>query len=148
MTPTLSSQIVYSYKDAPTLLKFSKDDSRIRGVLGPFGSGKSSAMVMEILARAQKQIPNSDGIRNTRWMVVRNCYDDITEILTEKRGFQLFKNLLANDKVATLQGPNQDEMVYQLPEGVAVHDYDGEMLGFSGENVDFWLLQIIKCGLA
>ena len=79
MTPTLSSQIVYSYKDAPTLLKFSKDDSRIRGVIGPFGSGKSSAMVMEILSRAQKQVPNSHGIRNTRWMVVRNTYPQLRD---------------------------------------------------------------------
>jgi hypothetical protein len=133
----MASQIVYTYKDVPTLARFSKDDSRIRAVMGPFGSGKSSAMVMEIMSRAQKQAPDGDGIRHTRWMVVRNCYDDITEILTEKRGFQLFKNLLSDDKVATLQGPGQDEIVYQLPSGVAVHDYDGEMLGFNGENVDF-----------
>ena len=133
----MASKIVYTYKDVPTLLRFSKNNSRIRAIMGPFGSGKSSACVMEIMSRAQKQAPDNDGVRHTRWLVVRNCYDDITEILTEKRGFQLFKDLLPDDRVATLQGENKDEIVYQLPEGVAVHDYDGEMIGYQGESVDF-----------
>lgn len=97
-------------------------------------SGKSSAMVMEIIRRAHEQKPSPDGVRRSRWAVIRNCYDDQTEILTEKRGWQLFKDLLAGDKVATLRN---NRLVYQRPNGVAVHPYKGKMLGFEGENVDF-----------
>ena len=75
----MGSQIVYTYRDVPTLLQFSRDNNRIRGVMGPFGSGKSSAMVMEIMARAQKQVPDSDGVRHTRWLVVRNSYPQLRD---------------------------------------------------------------------
>lgn len=75
----MASAIVYTYKDVPTLLRFSKDNNRIRAVMGPFGSGKSSAMVMEIMARAQKQAPDSDGVRHTRWLVVRNSYPQLRD---------------------------------------------------------------------
>jgi len=75
----MSSQIVYTYKDVPTLQQFSRDDSRIRAVMGPFGSGKSSAMVMEIMSRAQKQAPDADGVRHTRWLVVRNSYPQLRD---------------------------------------------------------------------
>ena len=37
-------------------------------------SGKSSACVMEILRRANEQVPAPDGIRRSRWVVVRNTY--------------------------------------------------------------------------
>jgi hypothetical protein len=47
--------------------------------MGPFGSGKSSAMVMEILSRAQKQKPDADGRRCTRWLVVRNSYPQLRD---------------------------------------------------------------------
>ena len=47
--------------------------------MGPFGSGKSSAMVMEIMSRAQKQAPDGDGVRHTRWMVVRNSYPQLRD---------------------------------------------------------------------
>ncbi|KJU83460.1 hypothetical protein MBAV_004346, partial [Candidatus Magnetobacterium bavaricum] len=38
----------YSYGSVPTLLDFSEDNSFIRAVIGPFGSGKSSACVITL----------------------------------------------------------------------------------------------------
>lgn len=127
-------QVMYDYSDVATLKTFAMCNKRVRGVMGPFGSGKSSAMVMEIIKRAHEQEPGPDGIRRTRWAVVRNCYDDQTEILTEKRGWQLFRKLLPTDKVATLDG---DQIIYKLPEGVAKHQYQGDMIGYDGEGIDF-----------
>lgn len=124
----------YSCESTPTIRKFHNDDDFVRGIMGPIGSGKSTACVMEILMRSMAQAPASDGIRYTRWAVVRNCYDDKTEILTEKRGFQLFKDLNKTDKVATLV---DDKIKYQLPERVHSAPYKGEMIGFENEGVDF-----------
>lgn len=128
-------QVLYDYSDAPTLRKFALDNTRIRCVIGPFGSGKSSAMVMEIIRRAHEQTPGPDGRRRTRWAVIRNCYDDQTEILTEKRGWQLFKDLLPDDAVATLVGGR--ELVFVEPTMHYEYDHDGEMVGYYGENIDF-----------
>ena len=75
--------IRYSYADAPTLKRFSESNAFIRGVMGPFGSGKSSACVIEIIKRAFLQAPAADGIRHTRWVVVRNTYNQLKDT-TEK----------------------------------------------------------------
>lgn len=76
---TNSFQVLYDYEDVPTLKRFTLDNSRVKCVMGPFGSGKSSACVMEILRRAHMQVPGPDGIRRTRWAVVRNSYGQLKD---------------------------------------------------------------------
>lgn len=126
---------VYSCKHTPTLRAFHNDDSFVRGIMGPVGGGKSTACVMEILMRSMAQAKSpDDGIRYTRWAIVRNCYDDQTEILTEDRGWQFFDDLTDTDKVATLV---DEKIKYQLPEGVLRAPYKGEMIGFENEGADF-----------
>jgi hypothetical protein len=62
-----------NYTAPPTLAEFMRSNQRIRIVRGPVGSGKSSAMVMELLRRALEQAPDpKDGIRRTRFVIVRN----------------------------------------------------------------------------
>jgi len=62
-----------SYKpDGDTLKNFLKDDTFFRGIRGPVGSGKSVACCIEIIKRAISQKPNDEGIRKTRWAVIRN----------------------------------------------------------------------------
>ena len=72
-------QVLYDYSSVPTLRKFALCDDRVRCVLGPFGSGKSSAMVMEIIRRAHMQKPGPDGVRRTRWAVVRNTFGQLRD---------------------------------------------------------------------
>lgn len=65
--------INYSFEHAPTLYEFYKCDKRIIAVRGARGSGKSSACVMKLLKNALEQEPNpSDGIKRSRWAIVRN----------------------------------------------------------------------------
>ncbi len=123
------------YNASLTLSDFHRSRAFYRGVRGPVGSGKSTAMCWEIMRRAQEQAADSNGVRRTRFAVIRNCYDDQTEILTERRGWQLFKDLLIpGDRVATLQG---EKMIYEEPSAVAVFPYSGEMVGFESEGIDF-----------
>ena len=72
-------EIVYDYTDAQTLLRFSNDRTNTRVLMGPFGSGKSSACVMEILQIGREQEPDSTGWSRTRWAVVRNTYRMLTD---------------------------------------------------------------------
>ena len=58
--------------DGITLKKFMKDDSFFRGLRGPVGSGKSVACCIEIFRRCLLQKPNEDGVRKSRWAVIRN----------------------------------------------------------------------------
>lgn len=52
-------------------------DAFVRGVKGPIGSGKSTACCIEILRRSAQQVPNAQGVRKTRWAIIRNTYPEL-----------------------------------------------------------------------
>ena len=63
----------FKYKPYGEVLKgFMKSDDFFRGIRGPVGSGKSVACCVEIFRRALQQQKNKDGIRRSRWAVIRN----------------------------------------------------------------------------
>jgi len=72
-------KVLYDYTDVKTVKRFALSNDRIRCIMGPFGSGKSSGCVMEIVRRANMQAPGPDGIRRTRWAVVRNSYGQLKD---------------------------------------------------------------------
>jgi hypothetical protein len=72
-------RVEYDYEDVPTIKKFALDNSRVRCLMGSFGSGKSSGCVIEIVRRAHEQRPSPDGIRRSRWAVVRNSYGQLKD---------------------------------------------------------------------
>ena len=62
-----------NYKpDGDTLKEFLKNKSFFRGIRGPVGSGKSVACCIEIIKTAITQEKSEDGIRKSRWAVIRN----------------------------------------------------------------------------
>jgi hypothetical protein len=67
------------YRASPALWIFHQDDSFVRGVMGPVGSGKSTACCWELFRRLQEQEPGPDGIRRSRWAVVRNTYRELSD---------------------------------------------------------------------
>jgi len=79
MTDNRPFQVLFDYGDVPTLKRFALSDARVRCAMGPFGSGKSSACVMEIIKRANEQVPGPDGIRRSRWAVIRNTYSQLKD---------------------------------------------------------------------
>lgn len=54
-------------------------DASFRMIMGPVGSGKSTGCIMEIGRRATLQAPSRDGLRHTRWAVVRNTRQQLTD---------------------------------------------------------------------
>jgi hypothetical protein len=121
--------------DGAVLDAFMCDTRSVAKIIqGPIGSGKTLACIMSIWMKALEQVKQQDGWRRCRAHVFRDCYDDKTEILTECRGWQLFKDLMPDDKVAQLNG-NQLEFV--TPIAHIAKPYVGEMIGFEGEGVDF-----------
>lgn len=65
------------YIPSKTGLKFHTCDDLYRLILGPYGSGKSTICAAEIVLRAITINPCSDGIRRSRWAIVRNTYGEI-----------------------------------------------------------------------
>lgn len=68
-----------NYKASPTGEKFHRSDAKMRVIMGPVGSGKSVAMCFEIFLRAQAQAPAADGLRYTRFAVVRQTVRQLSD---------------------------------------------------------------------
>lgn len=68
---------VRTYVPTATLLEFHKADALVRGVVGPVGAGKSVGCAMELLSRSIRQVPHADGVRRTRWGIIRNAYPEL-----------------------------------------------------------------------
>lgn len=60
-----------------TIKRFHEDPSFVRGIMGPIGSSKSTACVLEIIRRSMLQPISPDGKRRTRWAVIRNSYPEL-----------------------------------------------------------------------
>ena len=66
------------FSQSPTTWQFLNDDSFVRGLMGPVGSGKTYACLAEVMLRAVKQIPSPvDNVRYTRFAVIRNSYPEL-----------------------------------------------------------------------
>lgn len=79
-----------AYEAPPTLRRFMRSSDFVRCAVGPVGGGKSSACVMEILARACGQAPGPDGVRRTRFAVIRNTYSQLRD--TTRKTFEQWFN--------------------------------------------------------
>ena len=61
-----------TYNASATGKLFMRSEKFFRALMGPIGSGKSVTCVIEILRRCREMIPGPDGMRRSRWVVVRN----------------------------------------------------------------------------
>jgi hypothetical protein len=66
-----------AYEPPPTGLKLHQDNSLVRLIIGPYGSGKSTSCCAEIIFRTCGMPPCIDGVRRARWAIVRNTYADL-----------------------------------------------------------------------
>jgi len=68
----------FNFKKSATIYNFLQDNSFVRGLVGPVGSGKSYACAADIFLRAVKQKASPrDGIKYSRFVIVRNSYPEL-----------------------------------------------------------------------
>lgn len=69
---------VYEYvSPGPKVDRLLLSDSFVVGIRGPIGSGKSTACVMKLLTIADRQPKQSDGLKHSRFAVIRNTYPEL-----------------------------------------------------------------------
>ena len=68
---------VIQYTAPPTVGRFMGSTAFGRLILGPIGSGKTTGCIMELVRRAATQEPGSDGLRHTRFAVVRQTLSQL-----------------------------------------------------------------------
>ncbi|MGC9239756.1 MAG: hypothetical protein ACP5D5_08855, partial [Acidithiobacillus sp.] len=60
------------YTPPPTVAKMLQSEAKVTGIMGPVGSGKSVGCIMFMFNKAARMPPGKDGIRRSRWAIVRN----------------------------------------------------------------------------
>lgn len=63
----------------PTCDRFMQSDAFGRIVAGPVGSAKTTTCIMEVTRRAMEQPPGDDGIRHTRWAILRQTLKQLKD---------------------------------------------------------------------
>lgn len=76
MSESLQPLVSYT-PPGPVAKSFLCSNAFVRGLRGPIGSGKSVACCMDIFNCARSQEPSDDGIRYTRFAVIRNTYPEL-----------------------------------------------------------------------
>jgi hypothetical protein len=109
------------YTAEPTPAKFHASKADVRGLMGPVGSGKSVACVMEIFKRAMQQASDASGVRWTRFAVVRNTYPELKT--TTIKTWQDW--IPARICSIVYSSPIRGHMRFPLPDGTIV---DSEIL--------------------
>ena len=72
------------YTAPPTVARFMKSESFGRLIAGPVGSGKTMGCIFELVRRACAQDPGADGLRHTRFAIVRQTLQQLkTTILKD-----------------------------------------------------------------
>jgi hypothetical protein len=72
-----------NYNAAPTISRFMQDTRDVRLLMGPYGSGKTTGCIMELIRRATMEHPNAHGLRQTRFVVVRNTAQQLRQTVLE-----------------------------------------------------------------
>lgn len=69
------------YTAPPTCASFMKSDAFMRLIAGPVGSGKTTACLFELFRRACEQKPAPDGLRHTRFAIVRSTLKQLKDTI-------------------------------------------------------------------
>ena len=117
-----------TYKAYPTLKKFhdAYNDYKFRYVAGPPGSGKSVGSVIELLLIGLRQEPTPDGIRPTKFGVIRSTYGEL-----ENTTLQTMKHWLPSQYTTVVHSkPIKVHTRLPLPDGT-IADMQFELIAIA-----------------
>lgn len=106
------------YVPSPTIGSFMLEDARLQFLFGPLGGGKTTGVLMKLLNLAHAQRPNPNGVRKTRWAVVRNTRAQLRDSVLKT----VFEWLPPNGKTIKWQDTNMDMLLdIPMPDGTRVN---------------------------
>ena len=108
-----------NYVATPSGSKFMQSSAGVRLIMGPVGSGKSVVCIMEVFRRCAEMPKCKDGVRRSRWAIIRNTNQMLRET-TLKSWFNWFPDGVAgnwkvSDKVFNLKVGDIDAEILFLP---------------------------------
>lgn len=130
------------YDAPPTISRFMTSLAFFRMVIGPVGSGKTTGMIMEIMKRAVEQRPGPDGVRRTRWAIVRQTLSQLKmtvllDILSWFRGVATWR---VSDSLIIIEFPGVRVEIYLIP----LEDPEDQKRLLSSQLTGAWLSEAIE----
>lgn len=106
------------YVYPPTIGAFADCKNRLQFLFGPLGGGKTTGTLMKLLTLAHLQQPNQNGVRKTRWAVVRNTRSQLRDSVIKT----VFEWLPPNNKTIKWHETNMDLLIdMPLPDGTRIN---------------------------
>jgi hypothetical protein len=106
------------YEYPPTIGAFAMCQSRLQFLFGPLGGGKTTGTLMKLLSLAHMQQANQNGVRKTRWAIVRNTRSQLRDSVLKT----VFEWLPPNGKTIKWHETNMDMLLdMPLPDGTRVN---------------------------
>ena len=81
--PKPNEQGVITYKASKTGSQFFRCNAIVQAIMGPVGSGKSVVCVEKLFSYAVRQKPNQQGVRRSKWVIIRNSYRELQDTAME-----------------------------------------------------------------
>lgn len=154
------------YVPSPTGRLFHEDTSMVRAIIGPVGSGKSTACLFQLLKRAlSDSFMCKDGVRRYKCVIVRNTYPELktTTIASFLTWFGSLGKMKYDSPIsfhadfhdekgriifdAFFISLDRDEDFEKVSSAEFSDGYMNEARGFSGEKISIILNEIVKrCG--
>jgi hypothetical protein len=104
------------YRASPTGAKFHASRKTVKGFRGPVGSGKTVACIKEMYRILVDQHPNKDGIRKSRWAIIRN-----TSLELRSTTLNTFKQWIPEEICKVITSPMiVGNMNHRLQDGTTV----------------------------
>ena len=105
------------YNPPKTITSFHLSDAFVRVLMGPIGSAKTTAMIFEVLRRAIEQRRGPDGVRRTRWVIVRQTLSQLkmTILLDLISWFRPFADYKVSEQLVTLTFNDVVCEIYLIP---------------------------------
>lgn len=118
----------------PVAAQFLASTAFTRAIMGPVGSGKTGACLMDMLYRARRQAPHpSDGVRRTRFAVIRDTYRQL-----EKTTIKSWHHWVPQDLGHWVGGsggtPASHTVRFAMPDGTTV-EMTVEFIGLGDNSV-------------
>ena len=87
-------ETLVNYEPPPTAERFFRSNAKVRLLMGPVGSGKSTACLVELFRRCAEMPHGKDGFRRSRWVITRNTLPQL-RTTTLKSWLQWFPDGIA-----------------------------------------------------
>lgn len=106
--------------DGRVLTEFFWDRSPVSIIQGPVGSGTSTACCHKMWKIALEQKPDGNGIRKSRWLIVRNTFDQLKQSTLKTWRYWFEEIAQGQFGVVKMSNPPEHRIEYRLPDKTIV----------------------------